>query len=95
MAIFCFLFLTVVILAMGSLQGHSFRGTIHLISHDDGSLAPKVTFVTDIEGNWEYFERFVQRCEALSFPSGAPVLNDEGAADLVLADGWRFIHGGD
>jgi len=95
MAIFCFLFLAVVILAMGSLQGHSFRGTIHLISHDDGSLAPKVTFVTDIEGNWEYFERFVQRCEALSFPSGAPVLDDEGAADLVLADGWRFIHGGD
>eukprot|EP00966_Prymnesium_polylepis_P267254 6173728-Prymnesium_polylepis.1 len=76
-------------------SGASFRGTIHLLSHDDGSIAPRVTFVTDIEGNWEYFERFVQQCGALAFAGGKPVFNDEGAADVVLSDGWRFIHGGD
>ena len=33
--------------------------------------------------------------QALSFRGGEPVFNHEGAADVVLADGWMFIHGGD
>eukprot|EP00966_Prymnesium_polylepis_P293746 6783709-Prymnesium_polylepis.1 len=72
---------------MSKMSGASFRGTIHMLSHEVGSDL-KVAFVTDIEGNWEYFERFVERSEALSFPSGKVVLNEEGAADVVLADGW-------
>ena len=72
-----------------------FRKKILLVSGSDGSIAPNVTFITDIEGNWEFFERYVTQCEALSFPSGHPEFAKDGAADLVLAEGWRFIHGGD
>eukprot|EP00966_Prymnesium_polylepis_P291899 6741537-Prymnesium_polylepis.1 len=72
-----------------------FKGSVRLLSHDDGAVAPKVAFITDIEGNWDYFERFVDRSEALNFPAGKPVFNDDGAAELLLAEGWRFIHGGD
>jgi len=57
---------------------------------------PNVSFLTDIEGNWEYFERFVQQSAALSFPGdGQPRFSFDGAADVVLEDGWCFIHGGD
>ena len=45
-------------------SGAGFRGNVRLLSHDDGSIAPKVTLVTAIEGNWEYFVRFVQLSEA-------------------------------
>ena len=76
---FCFCFLFVVLVAMRRTGGASFRATIRLLSHDDGSIAPKATFVTDIEGNWEYFVQYVARSEALSFPSGVPVLAAEGA----------------
>ena len=30
-----------------------FRKTIKLVSEGDGTIAPNVTFITDIEGNWE------------------------------------------
>eukprot|EP00966_Prymnesium_polylepis_P334388 7389761-Prymnesium_polylepis.2 len=52
LAVFCFCFLFAVLVVMRRTSGASFRATIRLLSHDDGSIAPKVTFVTDIEGNW-------------------------------------------
>eukprot|EP00966_Prymnesium_polylepis_P208631 4833669-Prymnesium_polylepis.1 len=33
--------------------------------------------------------------KVLSFRTDEPEFDEEGAADVVLADGWRFIHGGD
>ena len=77
------------------LRPEAFRPTVRILSHDDGSVAPKVSFITDIEGNWEYFQRYVELCDALSFPTGKPEFSADGACDLELADGWRFIHGGD
>lgn len=54
-----------------------------------------VIFMTDVEGNWEYFERFVRRSSALSFSGGRPYFAADGTADLLLHDGWRFVFGGD
>jgi hypothetical protein len=46
----------------------------------------RISFLTDVEGDWDYLCRFVAISEALSF-------DDDGS--LVLADGWRFVFGGD
>jgi hypothetical protein len=54
-----------------------------------------VAFLTDVEGNWEYFKAFVDRSEALSFVGGQPHYMQDGSVELVLHDGWRFVHGGD
>eukprot|EP00966_Prymnesium_polylepis_P242010 5597000-Prymnesium_polylepis.1 len=96
MAVFCFCFFALVRVAMlGRTKEYTFRVPIRLISHDDGTLASNVTFVSDIEGNWEYFEHFVRISAALSFVTGEPVFDDEGAANVSLADGWMFVSGGD
>jgi hypothetical protein len=50
-----------------------------------------VSYVTDIEGNWEYLLTWVQRSEAVHH---AGVLKD-GSADLRLAKGWQVVFGGD
>ena len=48
--------------------------------------APNVAFVTDVEGNWEYFVNYVNMSEALSF-------TDEVAADgTVRARRLLYIH---
>ena len=52
-----------------------------------GGAAPKahkVSFVSDIEGNWEYLVRFVELSEALE-KSGE---NADGSLELQLKDGW-------
>eukprot|EP00966_Prymnesium_polylepis_P094575 2189241-Prymnesium_polylepis.4 len=99
LAVFCFVFLALVLVASARRSGAMLRGTIPVLSYDDGPVAPRVSFLTDIEGNWEYYENFVERSEALSFQTGKldgkPVLDDKGAADVTLADGWMFVHGGD
>ncbi len=46
----------------------------------------RISFLTDVEGDWDYLNRFVSLSDALSF-------DDAGA--LILADGWRFVFGGD
>ena len=58
------------------------------------SAALKVSFLTDVEGNWEYFVSFIRRSEVLSFPNGEE-LDASYAADIELADGWHFVFGGD
>ena len=70
-----------------------------IASLDSGVERLDVTFLTDVEGNWEYFEAFVRASEALQFKFGAdgksPLFDMEGAADVELKPGWRFVHGGD
>ena len=51
----------------------------------------RVAFVTDVEGNWEYFNAFVALSECLEIVATRP----DGSLDLRLAEGWHFIHGGD
>jgi hypothetical protein len=65
------------------------------VHHEAISHAPGVCFMTDVEGNWEYFKRFIDRSEALSFVGGQAHYGSDGAAELILHDGWRLVHGGD
>lgn len=51
-----------------------------------------VTFVTDVEGNFDYLMRVVAINSALTLLG----VNDaDGSLDLALADGWHFVYGGD
>ena len=52
---------------------------------------PNVAYHTDIEGNWEYFQRLIGISPALVHEGTA----EDGSAILALADGWHYIHGGD
>jgi hypothetical protein len=54
--------------------------------------AENVAFLTDVEGNMEYLLAYVAISDALELASERL---DDGAADLVLRDGWRFVFGGD
>jgi hypothetical protein len=40
-------------------------------------------------------QAFVIRSEALNFVGGRPSYRSDGACDLVLHEGWHFVHGGD
>lgn len=52
----------------------------------------KVSYVTDVEGNWEYFLAFVEQSAGLRLVS----LDEGGSvARIDLLDQWRFIFGGD
>ena len=46
----------------------------------------RVSYLCDVEGDWDYLCRFVAISEALS-------LDEHGV--LALAEGWRFVFGGD
>jgi len=61
---------------------------------DDVHLDPSytVSYVTDVEGNWEYFSAFVARTEGLYWGTRQP---GELFERLELREGWRFIFGGD
>lgn len=52
---------------------------------------PLITYVTDVEGNWEYFLSFVRLSEGIRL---VQILSD-GSADLELEAGWGFVFGGD
>ena len=52
----------------------------------------KISFFTDVEGDGHYFNRFVNHSEAL-FRSPQHV--EMGQGRLELADGYRFVFGGD
>ena len=56
--------------------------------HIDPSL--KITYVSDVEGNWEFFCAYVARAEGLRWRRGGPSVDG-----LEIVDGWRFIFGGD
>lgn len=57
--------------------------------HDGG----KVSYLCDVEGNWEYFCRFVDMSEALSFADGSDGLAATGPKDLVLKEDFHFVFG--
>jgi len=57
--------------------------------------SPGVVYLTDVEGNWEYFERFIRRSRALSFVGDSPCFAPDGTTEVILHDGWRFTFGGD
>jgi len=54
--------------------------------------AANVAFVTDIEGNWEFFMAYVKLSDALTLVN--PQCPD-GTADIELKDGWDLVFGGD
>ncbi|KAL1526378.1 hypothetical protein AB1Y20_015091 [Prymnesium parvum] len=65
------------------------------IREDDEADHPcSISFLTDVEGNWEYFCSFVELSPALTLMNGG-ALNEKGAADIVLADDWHLVFGGD
>jgi hypothetical protein len=47
-------------------------------------------FLTDVEGNWEFFNRYVQYSKVLDWSWGPC-----GQPHLVLRDGQYFVYGGD
>eukprot|EP00051_Salpingoeca_urceolata_P002000 m.46015 g.46015 ORF g.46015 m.46015 type:complete len:681 (+) comp11823_c0_seq3:72-2114(+) len=59
------------------------------------AMTTKTAFLTDVEGNWEYFCRYVGLSDALSFTDGTNGLGAHTAMDLDLADGYNFVFGGD
>ena len=63
------------------------------MAESDDATRLDVAFLTDVEGNWEYFCRFVELSDALRFE--VPPDERESAARVVLSDGWHFIYGGD
>ena len=48
-----------------------------------------------VEGNWEYFAKFVELSDALAFATGSATWDADCVADVSLADGWHFVCGGD
>ena len=55
----------------------------------------RTAFVTDVEGNFEYFERFLRLSHAFQTPDGPLVWDKDHAAIVTLNPGWAFVHGGD
>jgi len=58
----------------------------------------ELAFVTDVEGNLAYFERFVKRCPVLWYDGDPPlgsVATNPGPFRLVLKPGAIFVFGGD
>ncbi len=51
---------------------------------------PDVAYLTDIEGNWEYFLAAVDATRALSRSAERA----DGTVELELADGWHCVFGG-
>lgn len=65
------------------------------ISYD--SSVQNVTYVSDVEGAWDYFCNFVSHSKGLNFASEAEP-NDRLKSedlDLILDEGWHFVYGGD
>jgi len=52
---------------------------------------PKVSYLTDVEGNWEYFISSVKYAKGLRYVG----LRDDGSAEIELEEGWCFVFGGD
>ena len=59
------------------------RSSIGTVS---ASALPNVAFVTDVEGNWDYFANYVNMSMALSFTDTPPLA--DGTMELELKNGW-------
>lgn len=68
---------------------------------DAGDQEEKITYVSDVEGHWDYFCRFVELSAALRFVTDTGIGSADAVArmreppDLELAAGWHFVYGGD
>mmetsp|Transcript_38706 Transcript_38706/g.64204 ORF Transcript_38706/g.64204 Transcript_38706/m.64204 type:complete len:670 (-) Transcript_38706:447-2456(-) len=63
-------------------------------SVDEGASSASehaIAFMTDVEGNWDYFLAYINLSEAFDLIK----VDDDGTADIVLRDGWAFVFGGD
>lgn len=47
-------------------------------------MAHKVSFISDIEGNWEYLVKYVELSEAITLIR----VNADGSLELQLEEGW-------
>ena len=71
-------------------QLHGYKGNERtLITPLESAL--NVTYVTDIEGNWSYFLKWVEMSRGLTMTGFRP----DGSADLVLDPEWQVVFGGD
>ena len=52
-----------------------------------GGGVDQIAYFTDVEGDWEYFHRYVEIADALTWGADGE--------ELLLTDGWRFVFGGD
>lgn len=59
------------------------------------SDAQKVSYVTDIEGNWNYFCNFVELSDVVNWSVAGDHRQAKEAPELILQDGWHFVFGGD
>lgn len=57
--------------------------------------AEKVTYVTDVEGHWEYFCNYVSYSNGLKFKKAGDQKKARQTPELELQDGWHFVFGGD
>ena len=57
-----------------------------------GAPPSVVSYVTDVEGNLDYFSRYVARSAALAWAAGARVAEPDA---LELREGAEFVYGGD
>lgn len=66
-----------------------------LISYDPS--VRNVTYVSDVEGQWEYFCNFVEHSKGLNFAvqTEAHLRRDPDLLELELEEGWHFVYGGD
>jgi len=55
----------------------------------------KVIYVTDVEGNWNYFCNFVDLSPGIRFRESGDHRQARYAPELVLKDGFHFVFGGD
>mmetsp|Transcript_60445 Transcript_60445/g.128121 ORF Transcript_60445/g.128121 Transcript_60445/m.128121 type:complete len:789 (-) Transcript_60445:41-2407(-) len=57
----------------------------------------KITYVSDVEGHWQYFCNFITYAKGLRFEKPGDHKGDRQPSDskLVLEDGWIFVYGGD
>lgn len=63
----------------------------YICHHRQKVLMPNVAFMTDVEGNWEYFIKCIEMSPALELLS----IHEDGSADVKLQPGWHFVFGGD
>eukprot|EP00929_Paragymnodinium_shiwhaense_P061525 TRINITY_DN30729_c0_g1_i1.p1 TRINITY_DN30729_c0_g1~~TRINITY_DN30729_c0_g1_i1.p1 ORF type:complete len:1096 (-),score=240.75 TRINITY_DN30729_c0_g1_i1:37-3204(-) len=57
----------------------------------------QVTYVTDVEGHWDYFCNYVDLAEGVKFATAGDHRDARTPEDLelTLAEGWHFVFGGD
>ena len=88
----CLLFFQVSLVEQKQL--HSTQDILHFARLNSARHAvqvPNITYFTDTEGNYEYFQRSIEESEGLRLIR----VDSDGVLDLDLVCGWHFVFGGD